>query len=337
MRKKLSCVLLAMLVVLALAGCGEKSQADVVKALGAKMEEISGYKATAKMTLQTGSEEQIYDVEIWHNKPHYYKVDLKNTQKEQSQMILRNDEGVFVLTPALNKSFRFQSDWPQNSSQAYLYESVVKDILDDSEAVFKATDAHYVFETKTNYKNSKAIPVQEITLNKDDLTPVMVKVMDPDRNPLLTVEFTSVELNASFDEGAFDMNRNMTAAQIGVPTMAGQGENTPFEVLYPFDTVGTKLIGEKVIETENGKRLVLSYGGEGKSFTLIQERANVAEVATTSMVSGEPVDLGFTLGALSENSIAWSHNGVEFMLASNDLTQEELLMVAKSVQGQSIK
>ena len=32
-------------------------------------------------------------------------------QKDQSQIILRNEEGVFVLTPALNKSFRFQSDW----------------------------------------------------------------------------------------------------------------------------------------------------------------------------------------------------------------------------------
>ncbi|WP_456276984.1 LolA family protein [Bacillus sp. AK128] len=338
MRKKLGFVLLAMLVLLALAGCGEKSQADVVKALGTKMEEISGYKATAKMTLQTGTEEQVYEVDIWHSKPHYYKVDLKNVQKDQSQMILRNDEGVFVLTPALNKSFRFQSDWPLNSSQAYLYESLVKDILGDKEAVFTATGDHYVFETKTNYKNSKAIPVQEITLNKKDLTPVMVKVMDPDRNPLLQVEFSSVELNASFDEGAFDMNRNMTAAQIDVPTMAGQEQNTPFEVLYPFDLPeGVKLIGEKEIETEEGKRLILTYGGEGKSFTLIQERASVATVTTTSMVSGEPVDLGFTVGALTENSLTWSHNGVEFMIASNDLTQEELMMVAGSVQGQSIK
>jgi outer membrane lipoprotein-sorting protein len=337
MRKKLGLLLVAMLAILALAGCGEKSQADVVKALGSKMDELQGYKAEAKMTLQTGSEEQVYEVGVWHKQPHYYRVDLKNTQKEQSQMILRNDEGVFVLTPALNKSFRFQSDWPQNSSQAYLYESLVKDILRDKEATFKATDKHYVFETKTNYKNSKSIPVQEITLNKSDLTPVMVKVMDPDRNPLLQVEFTKVELDASFDEGAFDMQRNMTGAQMEVPTMAGQNEGAPFEVLYPFETVGTKKIGEKELKTENGKRIVITYGGEEKSFTLIQERARVAAAGTTSMVSGEPVDLGFTVGALTENSISWTFNGVEYMLASKDLTQEELQEVARSVQGQSIK
>lgn len=336
MRKKLGLLLVAILAILALSACGEKSQEDVVKALGSKMDEMQGYKAEAKMTLQTGSEAQVYEVGIWYKQPHYYRVDLKNTQKEQSQMILRNDEGVFVLTPALNKSFRFQSDWPQNSSQAYLYESLVKDVLSDKDAKFKATEKHYVFETKTNYKNSKSIPVQEITFNKSDLTPVMVKVMDPDRNPLLQVEFTKVEMNAKFDNNAFDMDKNMSGAQMGeVPTMAGQDK--PFEVLYPFETVGTKKIGEKELTTENGKRIVLTYGGEGKSFTLIQERARVAEVTTTSMVSGEPVDLGFTVGALTENSLSWTFNGVEYMVASNDLTQEDLQEVARSVQGQSIK
>src|SRR5690606_17281840 len=112
---------------------------------------------------------------------HYYRVNLKNTEKDQSQMILRNDEGVFVLTPALNKSFRFQSEWPENSSQAYLFESLVNDIKADPEAKFTATKDQYVFETKTNYKNNKMLPIQEITLNKKDLSPVMVKVMDPDR------------------------------------------------------------------------------------------------------------------------------------------------------------
>ncbi|KAA0544575.1 outer membrane lipoprotein carrier protein LolA [Bacillus sp. BGMRC 2118] len=336
MRKKLGLLIVAMLALFALAACGEKSQEDVVRALDTKMKEMQGYKAEAKMTLQTGSEEQVYEVGIWYKQPHYYRVDLKNTQKEQSQMILRNDEGVFVLTPALNKSFRFQSDWPQNSSQAYLYESLVKDVLTDKDAKFKATEKYYVFETKTNYKNSKSIPVQEITFNKDDLTPVMVKVMDPDRNALLQVDFTKVEMNAKFDDNAFDMEKNMTGAQMGeVPTMAGQDQ--PFEVLYPFETVGTKKIGEKELTTENGKRIVLTYGGEEKSFTLIQERARVADVATTSMVSGEPVDLGFTVGALAENSLSWSFNGVEYMVASNDLSQDELLEVARSVQGQSIK
>ncbi|XQY92112.1 LolA family protein [Metabacillus sp. HB246100] len=339
MKKSLMLLLVGLLTVLSLAGCGEKSQADVVQALEKKMEEMSGYKATGKMTLQTGNDPQEYDIEIWHKGPTYYRVNLKNAQKEQSQMILRNDEGVFVLTPALNKSFRFQSDWPQNSSQAYLYESLIKDILNDPEAKFSAAENEYVFETKTNYQNNKMLPMQEITFNKKDLAPQMVKVMDTDRNPLVVVEFPSFEFNASFDDNSFDVEKNMSSAQIEVPTMA-TGDKEPFAVKYPLEQPnGVKLLEETEIETENGKRVILSFGGE-KSFTLIQESAEIATPAsasTSTYVNGSPTDLGFTIGALSENSLSWTHDGVDYMLASEDLTEEEMLMVAKSVQGQAAK
>jgi len=336
MKRNWFLAVIGLIVVLALAGCGEKSQEDIVKALDDKVENLTGYKAEAKMTLQAGAEPQEYEVEIWHKTPTFYRVNLKNAQKEQSQMILRNQEGVFVLTPALNKSFRFQSDWPQNSSQAYLYESLVKDILDDPEAKFTSTETGYVFETKTNYKNNKMLPVQEITFDKKDLTPVLVKVMDPDRNPLLTVEFSNFEFDPSFDENAFDVQKNMSGAQLEVPVMAGVNDE-PLTVMYPeVEIEGVNLEEEQKLETENGTRIIMTFGGE-KSFTLIQEKAQVSEVGTTTVVSGEPVDLGFTVGALSENSLSWSYQGVDFMLASEDLTQEEMQMIARSVQGQSIK
>lgn len=336
MRKNLFLLVMGIIFALALAGCGQKNQEDVVSSLKEKVDQMTSYKADAKMTLQTGNEPQEYEVEIWHKKPTYYRVNLKNVQKDQNQMIIRNDEGVFVLTPALNKSFKFQSDWPLNSSQPYLYESLVEDILSDPEATFKAEDDSYVFETKTNYQNNKMLPKQEITLNKKDLAPVIVKVMDPDRKPLVVVDFSNVEFNVTFDEGAFDVKKNMTRSQLDVPTMA-EVSDRPLTVMYPLvQPAGVELIEEKEIEIENGKRIIMTFGGE-KSFTLVQESAQVAEVATTTFVSGEPVDLGFTVGALTENSITWSYQGVDFMLASEDLTQEELIMVAGSVQGQVVK
>ncbi|QTL49787.1 MULTISPECIES: LolA family protein [Priestia] len=316
---------------LALSACGEKSQQDVTDALDAKVQEMAGYKSDAKMTLNTGKDAQVYDVEIWHSKPMYYRVNLKNTKKDQSQMILRNDEGVFVLTPALNKSFRFQSDWPQNSSQAYLYESLVQDIVKDEKASFKSTDKHYIFETKTNYQNSTMLPKQEITLNKSDLAPVSVKIMDTDNKVLIKVDFSKVKFDSKFDKGAFDTKRNMTSAKIDVPTLAQQKS---FSVLYPKDVPkGTKLSKEKKIETENGERVVLMYKGE-KPFTLVQGKAQVAKTATSTVTAGEPFDLGFTVGALTDKSLSWTYNGVDFMLASDQLTPDELSTVARSVQSQ---
>jgi outer membrane lipoprotein-sorting protein len=331
MKKRLLLLLAGLMVIFALAACGTKSQESVVKELDGTLEDLKSYKAKAKMTLQMGTEPQVYDVEIWHKDPSFYRVNLKNAQKDQSQMILRNEEGVFVLTPALNKSFRFQSDWPKNSSQAYLYESLIMDILEDKQAKFSATKEHYVFETKTRYQNNKMLPIQEIKLNKKNLAPVSVKVMDPDRNSLVTVEFSDVKFDASFDKDAFDMKKNMTGAQLDVPVMA-EGEDKEFTVKYPVAEIpGVTLIDEKEITTENGKRVVLTYDGE-KSFTLIQEKADAMPAMSSAInMTGKPVDLGFTIGAMNETSVSWTHLGVDYMLASTDLSSEELEMVAKSV------
>lgn len=337
LKKSFALIVTVLIAVLVMAACGNKSQTDVVKGLDKKVEDLNGYKAEAKMTLQTGSEPQVYNVEIWHKQPSYYRVSLKSQNKDQSQMILRNDEGVYVLTPALNKSFRFQSDWPKNSSQAYLFESLVKDIMDDKKSVFKSTNTHYVFETKTNYQNNKMLPFQEISFNKNDLSPSVVKVMDPDRNPLVTVEFKKFQFNTSFDKDSFDMHKNMSFALLDVPANAPASKE-PFAVKYPMDVPDkVTLKDQKEVNTANGKRIIMTFGGK-KSFTMIQERATQSPPSDTATpVSGAPADLGFTVGALTKKSISWTNNDVDYMIASDDLSQDEMISVARSVQGQSAK
>ena len=334
--KKLLILFAGIMLLLALSACGQKSQADVVNALNKKMEEMKGYKAHAKMTLQMGNNPQVYNVEVWHKNPSYYRVNLKNQEKDQSQMILRNDEGVYVLTPALNKSFKFQSEWPENSSQAYLYESLVKDITEDKAATFTDVDNQYVFETKTRYQNNKMLPYQQITLNKKDLAPVSVKVMDSDNNVLVTVEFSDVKFDTSFDKDAFDMEKNMTSAQLEVPVMA-EVQDPNFSVKYPADINDMSLLEEKEVRTDKGQRVVLTYEGE-KSFTLIEEKAEVVQAKIVSTtINGNPVDLGFTVGAMTNNMITWTFEGVNYTLASQNMTPDEMIEVARTVGVDPVK
>ncbi|WRK52332.1 hypothetical protein SD457_18260 [Coprobacillaceae bacterium CR2/5/TPMF4] len=49
------------------------------------------------------------------DKNEYYKVELYDKALNQSQIIIKNSDGVFVLTPTLNQIFKFQSEWPNNS------------------------------------------------------------------------------------------------------------------------------------------------------------------------------------------------------------------------------
>lgn len=338
MRKGLWLLCAMLFALVLLSACGQKSQEAVTKGLREKVGELKGYKVTALMTLKVGNEPQSYDIDVWHNKPGDYRVHLKNAKKEQSQMILRNKSGVYVLTPALNKSYRFQSEWPQNSSQAYLYESLVKDVLEDKEAKFNTTKDHYVFETKTRYKNNQMLPKQIITFKKKSLEPVSVKVMDTNEEAVVTVQFSNVEFNAKFDKDSFDTKKNMTTAQLTVPVIA-TNSNKEFAVRSVLAEIpGVTMQEEVTAITSNGKRVLQTYAGP-KSFTLIQEKASAIPASSMSMqeVNGEMVDLGFSIGAMTANSISWTEDGVDYLLASHDLSPEEMVWVAQSVQGASIK
>ena len=65
-------------------------------------------------------------------------------------MILRDDESVYVVTPSLNKSYKFTSEWPYNSSQAYILNTLVEDINTDNEIKFENINKDYVLQGKVN-------------------------------------------------------------------------------------------------------------------------------------------------------------------------------------------
>ncbi|MCP3029243.1 outer membrane lipoprotein carrier protein LolA [Halobacillus sp. A5] len=330
----------AIALTLALSACGEQSKEDVVQKLEEQESEMKGYKTDASMTMKTGKEEQKYHIQISHKKKDFYKVELENDQDEKgSQIILKNDSGVFVLTPALNKSFKFQSDWPENTSQPYLFNSLIKDIKADADTEFNATDNHYVFKTKTNYQNNQSLPYQEIYFDKKSYTPVMVKVFDQDMTALVEVQFSNFAADDSFKEEDFDVDQNMAMTSSDVPVSVPEEKLAGSEVLYPEETLGASLWDKQEVDTENGERVIMTYKGD-KDFTIIQETASAqpASARETVEVNGEPVQLsGGLVGALSDQKLEWSDESTTYHLASTELTQDEMVAVANSIHSYSEK
>lgn len=330
----LSILLISLGIILFLTACGEKSQEDVVKKLSETMENLNGYKAEAKMTMNTGQEQQSFNIDIWHQKGDFYRVKLGHEEGTAgSQVILKNEDGVFVLTPELEKSFRFQSEWPDNSSQPYLYQSLVKDVIQDEEAEFEAAEEHFIFKTKTNYQSNSNLPYQEIYFDKKNYTPTSVKVMDRDNQALVEVQFTSFDTAATFETDDFALDKNMEKDAAAMAEDEGEGVLTVLEPLY---TAGAVAIEKKEVDLENGKRVILTYGGE-KSFTFIQEKRDDVEAAAPREAEGDIVNLGTAVGALSDGKLEWSLSGVDYTIASDTLTKQEMIDIAQSVQGQQIK
>lgn len=201
-----------------LSACGQKDAASVVKELDEKMDKIVSYAGIGTMTLYSGQQPQVYDVEVWYQDPSYYRIELTNAKKDVKQIVLRNEEGVFVLTPSLKKSFRFQSDWPNNQGQVYLYQTLVNSIVADTNRQFEKEGDSYVFQVAANYQTDSLVK-QKIWLNTNDYKPKHVQVQDAEERVVLEMKFNQFEFDKKFDKDAFDMQRNMTASANIDPTV----------------------------------------------------------------------------------------------------------------------
>ncbi|NEW07101.1 outer membrane lipoprotein carrier protein LolA [Paenibacillus sp. SYP-B3998] len=214
-------IMMCLAVVLAGCGIGKKDAGSIVKDLDHVISKSGSYQASGSMILHTGQQPQEYQVEVAFSPDHFYRISLTNAQKDVTQIVLRNEEGVFVLTPHLKKSFRFQSDWPENQGQVYLFQSLAKSIVADKERQFTTENDAYVFDVAANYQN-EMLSRQKIWLNKKTLAPTQVKVSDANQNVMVQVNFTKFEFDAKFDKDYFQMERNMTSWNMQtLPTTAG--------------------------------------------------------------------------------------------------------------------
>ncbi|MFC6333866.1 DUF4367 domain-containing protein [Paenibacillus septentrionalis] len=195
---------------LVLSACGTKDAESVVKDLDKFLNSMEGYTGAGTMTLHNGQQPQVYQVEVAYQKPESYRIKLTNVDKDITQIVLRNDEGVFVLTPKQNKVFRFQSEWPQKQGQVYLYQTLVQSILLDGSRQFTTTEDAYVFDVMAQYNNT-SLARQKIWLSQDDYHPLQVEVSDTNATVLVDVKFDTFQFNPSFAENYFATETNMNA------------------------------------------------------------------------------------------------------------------------------
>jgi len=77
-------------------GCGKYSERDVVNDLDKKLNKLKAYQVTGKLEIVNNDDVYNYDVVVSYKKKDYYKVSLKNTANHHEQIILKNQDGVYV-------------------------------------------------------------------------------------------------------------------------------------------------------------------------------------------------------------------------------------------------
>ncbi len=307
-----------------LVGCGKYGEKDIIKDLNKKIEKNDGYYLNGELEIVNNEDSYLYDVEVAYQKEDNFKVSLKNKTNNHEQIILKNSDGVYVLTPSLNKSFKFQSEWPYNNSQSYILQTILKDIEEDNDKIFEEIDGNYVFTTKVNYTNNNGLTKQKITFDKN-LNPKTVVILNENDEVKMKMNFNNVDYNATYDENYFKLEANMTNTTVETTN------DTLDSIIYPmYIPENTQLSGQEKVATQSGERIILTFSGD-HPFTIVQETAQVSEELLTIPMYGEPYIVTDTVGALSDNSVTWISNGVEFYVVSDILSSQELLEVANSI------
>lgn len=290
--------------------------------------DVESYYMTGEMEIFSNDELYNYMVNVSFMKPNNYKAVLTNKDTSYEQIILRNDSGVYVITPSLNKSFKYQSEWPFNSSQAYVLESLLNDLESDSEVLIEKNDDIYSLQSTVNYPNNSSLTSQKITFD-NDMNPTLIEVFNKDGNVNIKFKISNIEYNKKFSVEDFSVDNSKCVE-------CNSEVSVSDETVYPmYLPVGTKFKGEETVNTEESKRVILTFSGD-KSFTLIEEVSLHPEDFKVTNTNGELVFYENVLGNLTETSLNWSMNGKDYYLISEDLTNEELLKVAASTSVVSI-
>ena len=241
---------------------------------------------------------------------------------------------VIVVTPSLNKSFKFQSDWPYNNSQVYLLGNIISDINSDPESNVILDNDKYIITSKVNFPNNPSLVKQRITLNKD-LVIEKVEVLNKDDISLMTFVVDKTNYKPNFDENFFEINSIINNSETN-EVKEDNKVSTIDDIIYPlYIPTGTVLQDEEKVSKTDGERVILTFSGE-KPFTLVEETTMKEDEFTVVPTYGEPYLLIDTVAALSNNSINWVSNGIEYYIVSDVMNQNELIEVAKSVNVVSV-
>lgn len=335
--------ILSIFVLFIVCGCGKFEISDAKTEFKNKVNSSKGYELKGVMEIYNNDDTFKYKITVNYKKDDYYKVSMINQNNNHEQIILKNEESVYVVTPSLNKSFKFESSWPDNSSQSYILKSLVNDLVNDENATLIEEGKNYIVTTSVNYPHNRSLVNQKLYFNKDmDLEKVIV--FDENKSEKIKLTINSIDYKSKYKDDYFDLDTLIDDSTKEEENSQNQKKETTStnttadvdDISYPlYVPSNTYLKSKDKIDNEGSSRTILTFNGD-KSFVLVEETADVSKEFEILPVSGDPLILTNTVAALSDKSITWTANNKEYYITSNNLTANELATIADSMGSTAV-
>lgn len=314
-------------VVLLSSGCDSKVEKDGIKVACEYLSSLDSYCLEADMTIYRANKDVKMDVTVDYLKPNYYKVAFNNNNGHQ-QLIVKNDEGVFVLTPSLNKEFKFDSEWPLNSSHAYLLEALVKDIKADQSASFTLNGDTVIIDAKLN-SNNDSVSKMKFYYDSKEKKPLKAIFLDDSNNEKVKVEFESFTPNKELKATDFNtkliMQDNSNAKE-NTNSNENEEKQTSVDITCGYVLEGVSLSSYKIEDDCT----ILCYTGD-INYTIVVQKTDMysSVVSTDEYKDYEYIEAGLLL--IGENYSRYYVGDLEVSIYSNNLNKSEITNIATDI------
>ncbi len=292
--------------------------------------ELKSYKMVGKLetNFPSGTKESI--ITTYYKAPNLYRVEIQNPNANETQIMIRNEKGVFVLIPSINKTFKVNTTWPGNNSYPYLLQSLSNDIVSDENIEF--SNNNNTLGIKAKLFNNKNL-TQKITFNDANM-PTEVIIYDSNENVIMKYLVTSLDTNLDIDDSNF-------VASETLETLFTYYQENPIDyeryVTYPtYYPEGTSLEAETISGTSTDRLAIMKFSGT-YNYTIVQEFISDIESAKVEYVNGDVMVFGGVFNFINENHIEFYENGIEYTIASNDVEVLEMIKTLESLRTTDIK
>lgn len=295
------------------------------------MDNMNTYMLEGDMEITKGEGVKKYVVKVGYekkDKQENFKVSLYDKELNQEQVIIRNKDGVFVVTPSLNQVFKFEGDWPLNSPKPYLLQSMSEIINGENTTIKKEEDGYFISST-VNYPNNSSFKQQEMLFDKKAKIK-WLQIFNQDHTSQMKIVFQKVEYNNKFEKDYFN-----------APTVIDKNVSSNFITdadlpLYPVNVFDSVLLNKSSVDVNGEIRHILEFTGD-KNFTIVQTVKTAKEATETVMMPGEVIDAISVVGFYDENQMSVIYQGVEVTIFSNDLGPQEMMNIIESMQAAVMK
>ena len=274
-------------------------------------DELEEYSLKGTMELTNGEEVRNFNVEVGYEKQEdtdNFKVSLIDTNINQEQLIIRNNKGVFVLTPTLNQVYEFKGDWPLNTPKPYIYQSMLNAFKITHE--LEKLDDGYLVTCFPEFSNKNQWYKEEIKFDKQ-LNPLLVNIYDKDDILRVKLVVTEFKKDTDFSDDYFDVDKNLEESKTTSMDVTSKLEDLP---LYPSNVDLNASLKDSTVANIDGQEIhILTYGGE-KPFTVVQRLLSQNEEVVSSTIEGEMIDLMNGVGFICDGTVICVYNGVEYKL-----------------------